>query len=324
MRYLSLALVLLCFVIPHKVHAAAAVAQRQQAQQQAQYEAVQQAVAQQQAQQIAEYQQAQAQAQAQAQMYAQAQAQVQAQINAQVAAYVQQAQIKAAQEQMLKQAVEQELIRRARDLQNQQVTEVMRQRIIAESIAAAAQSLALEKVVTVAQAQAAQSAMAGQQMAAAQQMQAAQLLMGAQAAQAAQEAQQAALVSKAGRPYESVDPSQIEDVVDISEVWQSLEKSSRAWTLLIDRQAKIMTVDEFISRFRKQGVRIGKPGQFYAQMVEDLASQNPRMLEAPFQQIIQMLAVMEYDFDNGTDRDALARKVLGLQVYEQNKKRLGR
>ena len=40
--------------------------------------------------------------------------------------------------------------------------------------------------------------------------------------------------------------------------------------------------------------------------------------------VLMFVAVMEYDFDNGVNKDLLAQKILGLQVYETNRKRFGR
>ena len=42
----------------------------------------------------------------------------------------------------------------------------------------------------------------------------------------------------------------------------------------------------------------------------------------PFEQLLQTVAVVEYDFDNGQDKDAMAKKVLGEQGYLKNKQRL--
>ena len=36
---------------------------------------------------------------------------------------------------------------------------------------------------------------------------------------------------------------------------------------------------------------------------------------------MQILAIVDYDFDNGMDKDDLARKVLGEAGFEANKKR---
>jgi len=121
----------------------------------------------------------------------------------------------------------------------------------------------------------------------------------------------------------SVDTSSndVKDVVDMTEVWKKLDKNSKVWNLLIDDQAKLLTVSEYINRFENQGVKIAVPPTQYVQMIDQLSKQNPQMLQRPFGELIQILAIMNYDFDNGMDKDELARKLLGEEGYEQNKKR---
>ena len=45
------------------------------------------------------------------------------------------------------------------------------------------------------------------------------------------------------------------------------------------------------------------------------------MLERPFGELLQILAIVDYDFDNGMDKDRLAKQVLGEVGYDENKKR---
>jgi hypothetical protein len=111
------------------------------------------------------------------------------------------------------------------------------------------------------------------------------------------------------------------DVVDLSEVWKKLDTKSTVWPLLIDDQAKLMTVSEYIDRFQKEGVKIKQSPMHYVQMIDQITSQNPEMLQRPFGELVQILAIIDYDFDNGMDKDTLARKVLGEAGFESNKKR---
>ena len=114
----------------------------------------------------------------------------------------------------------------------------------------------------------------------------------------------------------------VKDVVDLVEVWKKLDNKSTVWQLLIDDQSKVLTVSVYIDRFRKEGVKIGAPPTHYVGMVDQVVAQNPQMLERPFGELLQMLAIIDYDFDNGMDKDELARKVLGEAGYEANKKRI--
>ncbi len=47
--------------------------------------------------------------------------------------------------------------------------------------------------------------------------------------------------------------SDVKEVVDLSEVWKKLDKKSTVWTLLIDDQAKILTVSEYHRPFPQAG-----------------------------------------------------------------------
>ena len=115
----------------------------------------------------------------------------------------------------------------------------------------------------------------------------------------------------------------VEDEVGLSQIMQTLQSSSQAWSLVIDLPAKEIIVGEFIKGFRRQGVTIQKPPGYYAQMIDTMAEQTPEMLEQPFENVLRVAAVLEYDFRNGQDPDKMALQVLGSPAaVEQNKKRL--
>ena len=126
------------------------------------------------------------------------------------------------------------------------------------------------------------------------------------------------------RPFEPVKPGDVKDVVDIADVWRKMDNDSRVWALLIDNQAKAQTVGEYMDRFAKEGVKIQSPAIEYVHMIDDMAIQNPALLTRPFKDILQLVAIMQYDFDNGINRDLLAKKMLGEGMYLANKKRLGK
>ncbi len=117
-------------------------------------------------------------------------------------------------------------------------------------------------------------------------------------------------------------PSTGGDTVDLTEVWKKLDNKSTIWTALDDDQAKLLTVSEYIGRYEKEGVKINEPPAHYVQMIDQLSQQNPQMLQRPFGEVIQILAIIDYDFDNGMDRDTLAKKVLGDQGFAANQKRI--
>lgn len=116
-------------------------------------------------------------------------------------------------------------------------------------------------------------------------------------------------------------PANSQDVVDLAEVWKKLDKKSIIWNALDDDQAKLLTVTEFIGRYQKEGVKINESASHYVEMIDQLSQQNPQMLDRPFGELLQVLAIIDYDFDNGMDKDALAKQILGEAGYEANKKR---
>jgi hypothetical protein len=59
---------------------------------------------------------------------------------------------------------------------------------------------------------------------------------------------------------------------------------------------------------------------FAARLRESLANITRRLGGERYQ---RLAAIMEYDFDNGQDRDRLAREALGRDLYLSNKKRMG-
>jgi len=109
--------------------------------------------------------------------------------------------------------------------------------------------------------------------------------------------------------------------VDLAEVWKKLDKKSAIWSALVDNQSKVLTVAEYIDRFHQEGVKINETPLHYVQMIDQITSENPGMLNRPFGELLQMVAIVDYDFDNGMNKDDLARKILGEAGYEANKQR---
>ena len=83
-----------------------------------------------------------------------------------------------------------------------------------------------------------------------------------------------------------------------------------------------MLVSHYIEEYRQQGVIINNPPSHYVSMVDVMSQNAPDMLAQPFPVILMVMSVMEYDFDNGQNKDAMARQMLGERSYYQNKERL--
>lgn len=116
----------------------------------------------------------------------------------------------------------------------------------------------------------------------------------------------------------------VEEVVDMKTIWKDLEITSESWPLIIDLDAKEVIVAKFMEDFREQGVVMRKSPRHYVELIDAMSFDNPAMLNNPFDRVLQTVAIIEYDFGNGVDPDALARHVLGEAGYKANKKRLKR
>jgi hypothetical protein len=103
---------------------------------------------------------------------------------------------------------------------------------------------------------------------------------------------------------------------------QELSTDLSAWEKLsvID---KVRAVDAVMRLFTMQSqVTFTKPPEFYAASI-DSAVTSEKMRHLPLDQVLMIIAVMEYDFtQEGKDKDQLAREILGDAMYEQNKARI--
>ena len=54
-----------------------------------------------------------------------------------------------------------------------------------------------------------------------------------------------------------------------------------------------------------------------------MMAQEKEILKNPFESVFQLVAILEYDFDNGQDKNKLLINLLGKDGYLKNKKRLG-
>lgn len=123
-------------------------------------------------------------------------------------------------------------------------------------------------------------------------------------------------------PPQQDSPAQDSVVVTIDDLWAALDRDSSAWQKVIDQEIKRLTVAEYMDRFGKQGILIRRAPGEYVKIIDTISGQNPDALQAPFMNVLSYAAIMEYDFDNGENKDALARRVLGEANFLANKKRI--
>jgi len=117
--------------------------------------------------------------------------------------------------------------------------------------------------------------------------------------------------------------AQVKQVAGLDEVIAALNHSAENWRLIIDPEAKAAVAAYYIGQFARQGAKIQLPPMYYVQMIDGMSQSDPQMLRNPFPRVLQIVAILEYDFDNGQNKDELALKILGnREAVEKNRQRL--
>ncbi|MBI3306659.1 MAG: hypothetical protein HYZ84_02475 [Candidatus Omnitrophica bacterium] len=110
----------------------------------------------------------------------------------------------------------------------------------------------------------------------------------------------------------------------IQTIVAALNNDTQGW-LGLRNADKVASVEAMIILFReRENVAITKSPEEYVGKIDAMLSGNESMKTMTLPTLIKIAAVMEYDFYNGQDKEALAQQVLGDQLYQQNKARLGR
>ncbi len=118
--------------------------------------------------------------------------------------------------------------------------------------------------------------------------------------------------------------AEVKDIVTIAQIWESMETTSEVWALMLDVNPKVATVDRYIEWYKQRGIVIQNPPIYYVQMIDAMSKNSSAMLKSPFEEVLKKVAIIEYDFDNGRDKDLMAREILGEEAFQKNKARLGR
>jgi hypothetical protein len=100
-----------------------------------------------------------------------------------------------------------------------------------------------------------------------------------------------------------------------------LMRSPAKWPDL-DSDLKNRAIEGFIGLIRlRENATIGRPADYYVSRIDEMLEQNPNTPQG-IPALLKILAVMDYDYDSGQDKDQLAREVLGPQLYAANRARL--
>ena len=100
-----------------------------------------------------------------------------------------------------------------------------------------------------------------------------------------------------------------------------LSRNMGIWGTMNNNE-KRMAVMAVISLYKdNNNTVIFNSPEFYVKKIDDTLAGNPPVVNADILTLVRILAVMEYDFFNGENKDDLARKVLGQKAFEENRAR---
>lgn len=108
---------------------------------------------------------------------------------------------------------------------------------------------------------------------------------------------------------------------DFGNMMNQLSANLSIWNT-IDKKSKSQAVDAVIQLYKnRENSAILKPADFYVQKIDEALGANPAMMNSNLINIVRIMAVMEYDFYNGKNKDDLAKEVLGERMAQAIKMR---
>lgn len=94
--------------------------------------------------------------------------------------------------------------------------------------------------------------------------------------------------------------------------------------LSLSYQQRAEVIASFIERGKNRGITISKGPIFYCRKLDAFYAKHQDFAKEALFTVLKTLIIMEYDWGKkGLDKDLLARKWLGDDLYETNKFRLG-
>lgn len=134
----------------------------------------------------------------------------------------------------------------------------------------------------------------------------------------------AVAVSSCGQPsYERLEEESIDTPASpyFNDTMDKLVVNMQAWNQL-NQSDKARAVRAIVSLYKiRENVAILNPPSFYAAKIDENLASDPSMAGLSLPSMVKVVAVMEYDFYNGQDKDQLAKEILGERLYEENKRR---
>jgi len=100
-------------------------------------------------------------------------------------------------------------------------------------------------------------------------------------------------------------------------------KCSSMWLWMhVDKKKKIEIIDTLKSMLKeKSNVIVTQPAEFYIERIDDMAENDTQVKNFTLGAVFKAIAIIEYDYDEGIDKDKTAKKWLGGYYWEVKKYR---
>lgn len=105
------------------------------------------------------------------------------------------------------------------------------------------------------------------------------------------------------------------------DMMNQLSQNMSLWNRL-DADEKKQAVTAVVAVYKnRDNIAILNPADFYVNKINDTLLSNPSVMNMDIMTMLRILAVMEYDYYNGQNKDELARTILGDKAFAENQLR---
>jgi len=105
------------------------------------------------------------------------------------------------------------------------------------------------------------------------------------------------------------------------DMMSQLSRNMSLWNQMSADEKK-QAVNAVVAVYKtRDNVAILNSADFYVAKINETLVNNPTVANMDIMTMLNILAVMEYDYYNGQNKDELARKVLGEKAFEENQVR---
>lgn len=105
------------------------------------------------------------------------------------------------------------------------------------------------------------------------------------------------------------------------DMMNQLSRNMTLWSRM-NLDEKKQAISAVISIYKnRDNIAILNNADFYATRINETLAADPAVMNIDIMTMIRILAIMEYDYYNGQNKDALARETLGDKAFTENQAR---